>query len=196
LDRAVRAQVSAAAVEISLAVRGMAASVRDGWSAADVRAALGAARGVSRSLVDPRDAIEAERDERRMTLPSRRTELARALNRCDAALTALDHVTNQVRSVGRSLLSLADEGAADPALVDLLELTAQALSTWGSAASADEPQLDALQDVLARARLALASITRREPEWISMTLELERMLGELEPDGAHAEALVAGSSHG
>ncbi|MCW2542531.1 MAG: hypothetical protein JWM40_83 [Frankiales bacterium] len=196
LDRAIRAEVSAASIEISLAVRGMAASVRDGWSAADVRAALGAARRVSRSLVEPRDALEAERDERRVTLPSRRTELVRALNRCDAALAALDHVANQVRSVGRSLLSLADEGAVDPDLVELLELTAQALSAWGSAACAERPELGALQAALADAHQSLARVSRHEPRWIGMTLELERLLGELHPEGAHADALVAGSMRG
>ncbi|MCU1587169.1 MAG: hypothetical protein JWN31_662, partial [Frankiales bacterium] len=196
LDRALRSEISAAATEISLAVRGMAASVRDGWSGADVRAALGAARGVSRSLAEPRDALEAERDERRVALPSRRTELARALNRCDAALTALDHVTNQVRSVGRTLLALADVGAADPALVEVLELVAQALSMWGSAASAQQPQHQPLQDVLVTAQLSLAQLRGDEPEWVAMRLELERVLGELDPAGAHAQAVVAGSPHG
>jgi uncharacterized membrane protein YccC len=209
LERTVRNQIASAATELSLAIRGMSAGVGAGWSAADVRDALGSARVVSQLLVEPRASVEAERDERRLSLASRRRGGARSLDRCDAALTALDHVTNEVRSVGRSVLAMSTKQTAVSEseradLGGLLDALAQVVADWGTAAGADDatPHLDRLlnaRDQLTAKCNALRDLNQpasMEPQWIAMLLEIERIVGELNPAGAHGAAIASCSNVG
>jgi hypothetical protein len=206
-DRAVRSQVAAAASELALALRGMSAGVGQGWSPADARGFLSSARDVSRVLADVRGSVETERDERRVSLVGRRTNGDRGLDRCDAALAALDHVTNEVRSIGRFLLAMATDTAAvseadRAALGELLELVAGAIDAWGRAAGAEDPapHLARLQAESEFATAKLASIAdvrtpaSRDPQWVAVQLEIERIAGELDPAGAHGAAIAPSST--
>jgi uncharacterized membrane protein YccC len=204
VERRVRRQIASAAAELTVAIRGMSAALGDGWSSADVvRDALGAARGVSRALVDPRAAIETAQDERRLSLPRARTGDDRRMDRCDAALTALDHATNQVRSVGRNVLTLSLDSPADSeaervGLGQLLHAVAQLTDAWRAAVAADEPSahLGPLRDALDEATTKRASLLDGhppgplEPLWVASLLEVERIIGELDPAGAHGAAVA------
>lgn len=201
--RAVRSQVAAAASELALALRGMSGAVGQGFSPTAVRDSLSSARNVSRQLADVRRWVETERDERRVSLGGRRTSGDRALDRCDAALAALDHVSNEVRSIGRFLLAMATETAtvSEPdraALGDQLELVAAAIDAWGRAVSEEDPapHLARLHAASERTKAKLASIAdlsrsgAPDPQWVAVQLEIERIAGELDPAGAHGAAIA------
>jgi hypothetical protein len=153
--------------------------------------------------------VEAARDERRLTVPARRLRELRRLDRCDAALAALDHATNEVRSLGRGLLAMVvDEEPLAPgeraALGDLLEAVVAGVQTWRLAVAAEDGpnNLDQLRSALDRATAELQSL--RTGQWhspldplrIALLLDIERIIGELDPDGAHAAAVTEPSSSG
>jgi hypothetical protein len=208
-DRAARSQVAAAATAIGVALRAMSVDLRRGGSPADVRDSLEAARNVSQTLADVRRLVDTARDERRVPLAGRRMRGEADLDRFDAALPALDHVTNEVRSIGRSLLSIATEKTALPetdraALADLLAATASAINAWGSAAGAENPvpgraQLEDKTQAVAARRASLAESWRSEavdPRCTSILVEIDRIIGELDPNGAHGAAIAPPSTDG
>lgn len=203
LERALRRQVAAAAAELSIAIRSMSVGIRDQGSPAEMGEGLGAARAVSRLLVDPRASVETARDEGRSLLTRRPSEATQPLDRCDAAVTALDHATNEVRSVGRSLLTMSADGwsVGGPdrsAVSTVLEAVARAVEAWQIAVAADNPieQVDRLRDELRQAKAKRVSVQGGErpgtwgAPWVAVFLDIERITGELDPNGAHAAAVA------
>ncbi|HTR71686.1 MAG TPA: FUSC family protein [Mycobacteriales bacterium] len=206
-ERRLRGQIGSAADELVVVIRRMADGLRAGWSPAEARDTLGSARSVSRLLVDPRTFVERARDEHRVSLAGRWQVEPRGLDRCDAALTALDHVTNEVRSVGRNLLAIsvdntAHRGRDRSAFGDVLEAVADTLDAWRIAAIADGagPQLDRLGLTSDRAAAKLLSLKHEgrpdqlEPLWVALLIDVERLIGELDPAGAHGAAVTASSA--
>jgi uncharacterized membrane protein YccC len=202
-ERTLRLQIAAAAAELSIAVRSMSTGVRDGSSADELRDALGAARAVSRLLVDPRASIETARDEPRFSLAGRQIGDSPRLDRADAAVTALDHATNEVRSLGRSLVAIAldERTVGEPdraALSTLLDAVARAVDAWQVAAAADNPaeHLDGLREALTWAtdvRISIqgdGELAPLGPLWVSLLVDIERITGELDPAGTHGAALA------
>lgn len=205
-QRAVRGQIAAAASEVGLALRGMSVGVHQGWSAADARGWLSAARDVSRRLADIRVTVDRERDERGVPLAGRLMRGVSGLERCDAGVVALDHVTNEVRSIGRSLLAMATDETpvSEPnraALGELLELEGAVIDAWARAGGAENPapHLDRLRhaaDRAATARRAIATEPRpasQNLQWSAILLETERIDGELDPSGVHGAAVRSSS---
>jgi uncharacterized membrane protein YgaE (UPF0421/DUF939 family) len=202
--RTLEVQIRSAAAEIGTAVRLMATTVRSGWTASDARTALGIARAVSRSLAEPRAEVESQRDELRVSLSTRRrSEAGLRLDRTDAAVTALDHVTNEVRSVGRGLLALAEDAehslpaALHVMLADLLDGIAHCLDSWSTAAGdGSTGHVETLRAALQRASASQSAFgceigSAPPPVLAGVMVDVERIRGELDPEGAHAAALLS-----